>query len=149
MKGRWVPLKGFRGHLSVVDIAERPCWKTLSAFLTPGSLSSLSLPPPGALYVPAAGEWTWPSWLLTLAAGAPLCAGKAWCAETEEGPVAVEALATGCTVLLSHTLVHICKEKAGSGVSQACCHLPSHTHRSQGPTGTHSRSPSHVVPLAS
>lgn len=79
----------------------------------------------------------------------PLCAGEAWCAETEEGPVAVEALATGCTVLLSHTLVHICKEKAGSGVSQACCHLPSHTHRPQCPTGTHSGSPSHAVPLAS
>lgn len=52
-----------------------------------------------------------PSWLLTLAAGAPLCAGEAWCAETEEGPVAVEALATGCTVLLSHTLVHICRRR--------------------------------------
>lgn len=41
--------------------------------------------------------------------------------------MAVEALATGCTVLLSHTLVHVCKEKVGSGVSQACCHLPLHS----------------------
>lgn len=41
------------------------------------------------------------------AAGASLCAGKAGCAETEKGPLAVEALAMGCAVLVSHTLVHI------------------------------------------
>lgn len=64
-----------------------------------------------AFSVTAAGKWTWPSWDLTLAAGAPLCTGKARCAETEEGPVAVETLAAGCAVLLLHTLVHVCREK--------------------------------------
>lgn len=46
--------------------------------------------------------------LLTLAAGAPVCTDKAVSTETEEGPVAVEALAARCAVLLAHTLVHIC-----------------------------------------
>lgn len=30
--------------------------------------------------------------------------------------MAVEALAVGCAVLLSHALVHICREKIGSGI---------------------------------
>lgn len=46
--------------------------------------------------------------LLTLAAGAPVCADEAVRTETEEGPVAVEALAARCAVLVARTLVHIC-----------------------------------------
>lgn len=66
-------------------------------------------------------------WMLTLAAGAPVCAGKARGAETEEGAVAVETLAPWRAVLFSHTLVHVCREKVGRGVSQECFPLPTHS----------------------
>lgn len=50
-----------------------------------------------------------------LAVGAPLSTGKTGCTETEEGPVAVEALAVGSTVLLPHALVYVL---TGSAVGQ-------------------------------
>lgn len=59
--------------------------------------------------------------------------------------MAVEALAMGRAVLLSHALVHICREKIGSGVSWGTSLPPPHSPR----CGDPSHSPSHTVPLAS
>lgn len=41
--------------------------------------------------------------------------------------MAVEALAVGCAVLLSHALVHICRVKVGSGIPWGYSHLPTHS----------------------
>ena len=99
---------GQRAKARAVGIVEKPWRRAPRPSLTPGSQphrSASHLPIPGG---PRAFHQHADDRLLTLAAGAPVCADEAVRTETEEGPVAVEALAARSAVLLAHTLVHIC-----------------------------------------